>query len=61
MIPFTKCYQNGVLLSQSSDKKFSHASVLANMSARVGSIGDNGLGGWYSYRMSKCSLNMATK
>ena len=24
--------------------------VVANMSARVGSITDNGLGGWYSYR-----------
>ena len=24
--------------------------VVANMSARVGSISDNGLGGWYSYR-----------
>jgi hypothetical protein len=24
--------------------------VIANLSARVGSISDNGLGGWYSYR-----------
>jgi len=31
------------------------------MSAKVGSIGDNGLGGWYSYRLSKAALNMATK
>ena len=31
------------------------------LSARVGSIGDNGLGGWYSYRMSKAALNMAIK
>jgi hypothetical protein len=29
------------------------ASVVASLSARVGSIGDNGLGGWYSYRISK--------
>ncbi len=29
-------------------------SVVANMSARTGSIGDNRLGGWYSYRASKC-------
>ena len=28
------------------------------LSARVGSIGDNGLGGWYSYRGSKAALNM---
>jgi NAD(P)-dependent dehydrogenase (short-subunit alcohol dehydrogenase family) len=30
---------------------------LAVLSARVGSIGDNGLGGWYSYRASKAALN----
>ncbi|KAJ8599718.1 hypothetical protein CTAYLR_004750 [Chrysophaeum taylorii] len=33
--------------------------VVANLSARVGSITDNR--GWYSYRMSKSALNMATK
>ncbi|WP_147127271.1 SDR family NAD(P)-dependent oxidoreductase [Shimia ponticola] len=27
------------------------------LSARVGSIGDNGLGGWYSYRTAKAALN----
>lgn len=32
-------------------------SVLATLSARVGSIGDNRLGGWYSYRASKAALN----
>ena len=37
------------------------AGILVNMSARVGSISDNVLGGWYSYRMSKAALNMATK
>lgn len=31
--------------------------VLAALSARVGSIGDNSLGGWYSYRASKAALN----
>jgi NAD(P)-dependent dehydrogenase (short-subunit alcohol dehydrogenase family) len=31
--------------------------VFAALSARVGSIGDNGLGGWYSYRASKAALN----
>lgn len=30
-------------------------------SARVGSIGDNQLGGWYSYRASKAALNMLLK
>lgn len=31
--------------------------VLAHLSARVGSIGDNRLGGWYGYRASKAALN----
>lgn len=31
--------------------------VLAALSARVGSIGDNKLGGWYSYRAAKAALN----
>lgn len=32
-------------------------SVFAALSARVGSIGDNRLGGWYSYRAAKAALN----
>ncbi|CAL4891083.1 unnamed protein product [Urochloa decumbens] len=36
-------------------------SLVANMSARVSSIGDNGLGGWHSYRASKTALNQLTK
>lgn len=35
--------------------------VFATISARVGSIEDNQLGGWYSYRCSKAALNMALK
>ncbi|XP_030966074.1 uncharacterized protein LOC115986861 isoform X1 [Quercus lobata] len=35
--------------------------VVANLSARVGSIGDNHLGGWHSYRSSKTALNQLTK
>ena len=31
------------------------------LSAKVGSITDNHLGGWYSYRMSKAALNMLVK
>lgn len=31
--------------------------VFAALSARVGSIGDNRLGGWYSYRTAKAALN----
>lgn len=35
--------------------------VLAMLSARVGSIGDNRLGGWYAYRASKSALNQFLK
>ena len=35
--------------------------VFAALSARVGSIGDNRLGGWVSYRSSKAALNMILK
>ena len=35
--------------------------VFAALSARVGSISDNGLGGWHSYRASKAALNMLMK
>jgi NAD(P)-dependent dehydrogenase (short-subunit alcohol dehydrogenase family) len=35
--------------------------VLALLSAKVGSIEDNRLGGWYSYRASKAALNMLIK
>jgi NAD(P)-dependent dehydrogenase (short-subunit alcohol dehydrogenase family) len=33
-------------------------SVFAALSARVGSISDNQLGGWHAYRASKAALNM---
>jgi NAD(P)-dependent dehydrogenase (short-subunit alcohol dehydrogenase family) len=33
-------------------------SVFAVLSARVGSIGDNRIGGWHSYRAAKAALNM---
>ena len=35
--------------------------VVATLSARVGSIGDNRMGGWHSYRASKAALNMVLK
>lgn len=35
--------------------------VYATLSAKVGSISDNRLGGWYSYRASKAALNMLIK
>ena len=36
-------------------------SVFATLSARVGSIGDNQLGGWYGYRASKAAQNMLVR
>jgi len=38
-----------------------HKAVFAALSARVGSIGDNRLGGWAAYRMSKAALNMLVR
>lgn len=35
--------------------------VFAALSARVGSIGDNRLGGWHAYRASKAALNMVLR
>lgn len=35
--------------------------VFAALSARVGSIGDNRLGGWFGYRASKAALNQIVK
>lgn len=40
------------------DKK---RATIVCLSARVGSISDNGLGGWYGYRASKAALNMLVK
>jgi NAD(P)-dependent dehydrogenase (short-subunit alcohol dehydrogenase family) len=37
------------------------SAVFAMMSARVGSITDNSLGGWYSYRSSKAGVNQVVK
>ena len=35
--------------------------LIAALSARVGSIGDNRLGGWYSYRAAKAALNQVIR
>ncbi len=37
------------------------SAVLANVSARVGSIEDNHIGGWYGYRAAKAAQNMFTR
>ena len=39
----------------------SERAVMVMLSAKVGSISDNRLGGWYSYRASKAALNMIVK
>lgn len=39
----------------------SQPTVFASLSARVGSIGDNRLGGWYSYRAAKAAQNQLLK
>ena len=53
---------NAFLLPQlaqafSSLLRHSEASIVGSLSARVGSITDNDLGGWYSYRASKAAHN----
>ena len=52
-----------LLIAKHARKALKNAqrSVFAALSARVGSISDNRLGGWYSYRCSKAALNMAVK
>jgi len=41
--------------------KHKEPSLLATISAKIGSIGDNRIGGWYGYRASKAALNMFLK
>jgi len=52
-----------LLLAKHIQSKLKHGrpGVFAVVSARVGSIEDNRLGGWYSYRASKAALNMCIK
>ena len=38
-----------------------HCGRMGLLSAKVGSIGDNRLGGWYTYRASKAALNMMVR
>ncbi|WP_413677897.1 short-chain dehydrogenase [Prochlorococcus sp. MIT 0916] len=54
----------GPILIAKSIEKFIRADLpfsFASLSARVGSIGDNSLGGWYSYRASKAAQNQLLK
>lgn len=49
-----------ILLAKHLQPLFKHRdrAIFASLSAKVGSIGDNHLGGWYGYRASKTALNM---
>lgn len=64
---FEKSYAANVIGPAMSAKYFvpllrrDRKSVFAALSARVGSISDNRLGGWYAYRASKAALNMVLK
>lgn len=48
-------------LLENGAKQLGQPGILASLSARVGSISDNHLGGWYSYRASKAALNQIIK
>ena len=52
-----------LLLAKHLHDRFRHGrpAVFATVSAKVGSIEDNRLGGWVSYRASKAALNMCLK
>ncbi|MBW4659334.1 MAG: SDR family NAD(P)-dependent oxidoreductase [Drouetiella hepatica Uher 2000/2452] len=52
-----------VLLAKQVQPLLKHGdrAIFATISAKVGSIGDNQLGGWYGYRASKAALNMLMK
>ncbi|OHV12850.1 SDR family NAD(P)-dependent oxidoreductase [Kushneria phosphatilytica] len=50
-----------MLLAILHENLMRHPVIVASLSARVGSIGDNGFGGWYSYRAAKAAHNMLMK
>lgn len=50
-----------LLLARALAPKLGKGAKLALLTSRMGSIGDNGSGGYYAYRMSKAALNAAGK
>jgi len=52
-----------ILMAKHFHRFLSHEdkAVFASLSARVGSIEDNGLGGWYSYRAAKAAQNQFSR
>ena len=59
--PFLPTRATSVPLIQDDKDMLPANAVMALMSARVGSISDNRLGGWYSYRASKAAVNSIAK
>jgi len=55
------CVIPAIILKNIASFMSREKSVIGVLSARVGSISDNRLGGWYSYRSSKSALNMLIK
>ena len=54
------CIAPLILLRQLTNNLTDHTKIVF-LSARVSSISENELGGWYAYRMSKAALNMMIK
>ena len=54
------CIAPLILLRQLTNNLTDYTKIVF-LSARVGSISENELGGWYAYRMSKAALNMMIK
>lgn len=50
-----------ILLTQDLHAQLAKPCKLAFITSRMGSVADNGSGGYYGYRMSKAALNMATR
>lgn len=48
-----------LLLTSALCERFRKGTKLGFITSRMGSIGDNGSGGYYGYRMSKAALNIA--
>ncbi|KAK9839402.1 hypothetical protein WJX81_000014 [Elliptochloris bilobata] len=57
----TKAFAPLLAKTSAASASSQRPAIVANLSARVGSISDNELGGWYSYRASKSAQNQLSK
>ncbi len=57
----TKHFSKVMLKTADENDETKPVPAIANVSARVSSISDNKLGGWYSYRGGKTALNQMTR